>query len=118
MTTIYKNSEIPSEYNIMVPSDSYYDLYKTSVLQPNENYDYYRVFYTLNEDIFVHNNRYNYNTITYLQGTQVNTSDNYIYRHDYKDIVFVSGAYILMFLFLVNIVTSLIKKNGILSGLL
>lgn len=117
MDTLY-TGDIPSQYKYAQFGSNYIDLYNSSVLQPNHTYTYYRVY--LYDNIFIYdigvNVRGNYSNSITLR--ELNTTDNFRYRRDFSDICLTVFMYILLFVFLINIVTSSIKKGGLLGGLL
>lgn len=113
MVTIYKNKEIPNDYKFIDIHTDYVDFYNTDNIVTGQDYSIYRV-YKDNEDLFININNTAYNTINLIE---VNTTDNYIYRKDYKDILFVSFIYFLLIIFIINIITSIVKRNGVLGGL-
>lgn len=57
-------------------------------------------------------------TVTNLNAIQIEPKHDYIYRRDYPQIL--QSVFILTigFVVLINIITSIIKKGGVLSGLL
>lgn len=97
----------------------YYDLYDTNYLDANRTYTYYRFYDNLDQDIYIELSRttsnYNYG---YLSCTEIQPKHDYIYRRDYKDIVTTSAVIILGLVVLINILTSIIRKGGVFSGLL
>ena len=110
---------ISTDYKYIVPSNDYYDLYNTNYLQAGHNYTYYRFYYDLEQDLYTANNRTQsqYND-TYLNCIEINPSSDYIYRRDYPDILFCSSIIIIALVILFNLVTTLIRRNGVLSGLI
>lgn len=117
MDTIY-TGDIPQSFHYAQFSNYYIDLYDTNVLQANHTYNYYRIY--LYDNLFLYDSLSrqigSYSTNTYLQNVRV--TDNIRYRRDFPDIALTIFLYILLFIFLVNLVTSSIKKGGLLGGLL
>lgn len=114
MDTIY-TGDIPSEYHYARFSNNYIDLYKNEHLTGYQ--DFYRLY--LYDNTFI----YDHLSTTYTQynetvATYVNTTDDYMYRRDFPSIMVMSFIYIILLVFLFNIVTSVFKKGGLLSGLL
>lgn len=116
---IYIPEGIAEQYKYIVPSSGYYDLYNTNYLQPNSSYIYYRFYDNLDQDAYITlertTNNYNYGYLTCIE-TEV--SHEYIYRNDYNEIVCTSAILILGIVVLFNIITSIIRKGGLFSGLL
>ena len=115
----YVPEGIAGEYKYIVPSQDYYDIYNTNYLEPNQTYNYYRFYNNLDQDMYVilqrQTSQYNYG---YLSCVEITPQHSYIYRKDYKDIVVSSAILIIGVICLFNIITSLIRKGGLLSGLL
>lgn len=114
MDTIYTGN-IPKEYHFARYGNYYIDLYKNQDLIGYQ--DFYRVY--------MYNNTFQYEhlTTTYTQYNQttavnINVTDNYMNRRDFPSIMFMSFIYIILIVFLFNIVTSVFKKGGLFSGLL
>ena len=119
MKVFYIPKEITSDFKYIVPSNDYYDLYNTNILCAGQTYTYYRFYYDLEQDIYTTNQRQQsqYND-SWLNCVEIQPSSEYIYRKDYPDILFCSATLIIGIVILLNIITSLIKKGGIFSGLL
>lgn len=116
MDAVYIGKNIPSEYHFAIFGDGYIDLYNTDRLQ-NGTFTYYRIyrncdgfFYTTGE------RRYSLTSETTAQ--LIGVSDNWLYRSDIDKIFTVSFFFILLFIFVFNIVTSVFKKGGVFGGLL
>ena len=113
MDTIYIGN-IPTEYKYARFSNNYIDLFK----QPNleGTLDYYRIY--LYDNLFEYDhlqttfNQYNIST-----ATLVNVSQDFHYRRDLPSICFLSLVEILFIVFIVNLVSSVFKKGGVLGGL-
>lgn len=108
--------DIPSSYHYALFNNNYIELFDTPNLV-NGTYTYYRIY--LYDNMFAYDigsrTFSNYNT-TYAKNISV--TDNIRYRRDFPDIAQTIFLYILLFIFLINIVTSSIKRGGILGGLL
>lgn len=115
MDTLYIG-DIPTDFKFAVFSNDYITLYNKSSANPNETLPYYRI-YT------------NYENFMYSQGQtqfgyyaqnfeEIKTSNNWLYRNDIDKIFLVSFLFILLFIFVFNIVTSVFKKGGVFGGLL
>lgn len=115
MDTLYI-ADIPSEYHYAVFSDNYITLYN----QPsgyNETLNYYRV-YTTNNGFFYSQGYTDFGRYQTTIFTDINVSNNWLYRSDIDKIFLVCFIIILMFIFVFNIVTSVFKKGGVFGGLL
>lgn len=112
--TIYVG-DIPLNYKFARFGNNYVDLYKEA--SPTGQTDYYRVYFYQNsfqsEHLFA--NYSGYNTIT---TTEVQVSNDWHYRRDLPSICFLSLVEIMILIIIVNLVTSVFKKGGVLSGLL
>lgn len=114
---LFVPEEIPEEYcfigNI---TSSYFDLYDRSNIQGTSGV-YYRVYYSLEPSYwqaFEYSNS-SYYTTSYQE---IERTDSFLARPDNYKIVTCGFCIIFLFIFLINIVTTLIKKGGILGGLL
>lgn len=109
--------DIPKDYTFAVYSNYYIDLYNTSTLNPNRSYTYYRVF--------LYDNNFSYqvmstttgNSYRYLTGSTVETTDSVWYRRDLDSILTCTFIIAFFGVLLVNLITSVIKRGGILGGL-
>lgn len=107
--------DIPQEYHYAVYGSNYIDLYNTPNLQGNLNF--YRVY--LYENQFAYEQRSaTYNQYNYSTAKNIDVTDNYMFRRDFPSIMFMSTVYIILLVFLFNIITSVFKRGGLLSGLL
>ena len=117
----YIPNDIPMSYRYIVPNTSgnYYDLYNTDTLQPNRAYTYYRFYNYLDQSLYTTHTRNITGSISQtLNVIEVTPTYSYTARKDYPDIVFTSAILIIGFVALFNIITSIIKKGGLFSGLL
>lgn len=119
MKNFYIPEGIAEDYCYIVPSNNYYDVYNTNYLNANSSYIFYRFYNNLDSDMYLPmeriTNNYNYGS---LECIQVNPMHSYIYRKDFSDICLTSFIIIFGIIVLFNIVTSIIKKGGLLSGLI
>lgn len=114
MDTLYIGN-IPSEYHYAIFNNGYIDLYNTNVLH-NNTYTRYRVF--TNCDGFYYSvDSVNVGQYTTTYTTDISVSDNAVYRQDFDSIVVVTFIIALFGVWLLNLITSLIRKGGILGGL-
>ena len=112
--TIYVG-DIPLNYKYARYGNYYIDLFKQPNLQGD--LDYYRIY--LYDNLFQYDhlsqsfNQYNYST-----AKEVNVSNDYLYRRDLPSICFLGVVEVCVVLVIFNIVSSVFKKGGLLSGLL
>lgn len=117
MDTLYIG-DIPSDYHFAEFNNNYIDLYNTDVILPNHSYTYYRVY--------LYDNSFYYDVNTLQTGswtnqynlTYVQTSSSTVYRRDFDSICFITFCFVLLGIFLLNLITSIIRKGGVLGGLL
>lgn len=106
--------DIPLDYKYAVFSNGYITLYNKSSAR-NETLNYYRIYTT--------NNGFYYSLGTQTFGntrsvfTPVNVSDNICYRTDFDSIVIMVFCFVIFGLWLLNFITSCIRKGGVLGGL-
>lgn len=107
--------DIPLNYKYAQFGSNYITLYSKSTGR-NETLDFYRI-YTNNNGFYYSVGSTTFgNTTTSFQ--EIDVTDNFLYRTDVADIFSVSFFCILLFVFLLNLVTSVFKKGGVLGGLL
>ena len=118
MSKFYVPEGIGSDYKYVVPSANYYDIYDTPYLEPNRNYTYYRFYNSVDESYFVELERsttnYNYGTLACFE---IEPTNDYLYRRDYPQILQCVFMLTIGFVLLINIMTSCVRKGGVLSGL-
>lgn len=114
MDTLYVGN-VPENYKYARFNDNSIDLFDVDTLEDGEIYLYYHI--PLYDNYFAYN-------IDFLSSnenvtlTEVNTTKNICYRRDFGGICNISFAFVLFGVVLVNIVTSIIRKGGVLGGLL
>lgn len=114
---IYVPKEVPEDYiylgNI---TNTYYDLYNRSNTQ-GTNGNYYRVFYAFEPDYW---QMYSYQSSQYYETNYqpIERTDSFIARYDNYKIFTTGFCLIFLLIFLINIVSTIVKKGGILGGLL
>lgn len=113
MDTLYIG-DIPLNYKYAVFSNGYITLYNKPSAR-NETLVYYRI-YTTNNGFFYSSGSQNFGTTT-SYFTEVNVSDNIVYRSDIDSIFIMSFLLVIFGLFLLNLITSCIRKGGVLGGL-
>lgn len=110
--------DIPLDYHYAQFNGDYIDLYNSPVINNNTTYDYYR--------IYMYDNQFMYEKLSTTTGsyyynrynTDIQVTDNLMYRRDISDIICITFILVIGFVFLINLITSFIKKGGILGGLL
>lgn len=119
MKDFYIPKGITDDYCYIVPGNGYYDIYNTNYLNSNTTYKYYRFYDSVDSDMYQELERqtsnYNYG---YLSAIQVVPQHSYIYRKDYPSILNIVFIFTISIILLINIFTSVIRKGGVLSGLL
>ena len=115
MDTLYIG-DIPEEYHFARFGSDYIDLFNTDILVYNQNYTYYRIY--MYDNLFT----YSVDSISgsyYNQTLQdVNVSNNIVYRRDFGDICIIVALMVGFGVWLLNLMTSIIRKGGVLGGLL
>lgn len=114
MDTLYIG-DIPSEYHYAVFSNGYIDLFNTDVLH-NNTYTRYRIF-TNSNGFYYDVSSVNVGTYTTTYTTDIKVTDNICYRRDFPLILFMTICFTLIGIWLFNLITSLIRKGGLLGGL-
>ena len=113
MDTLYIG-DIPLDYKYAQFSGDYITLYNRPSAN-NITLDYYRIY---DKEGFYYSKGIqtfgSYNT-TYF--TEIEVSDNWLYRQDIDKIFTVCFIIFFMFIFVFNIVTSVFKKGGVFGGL-
>lgn len=111
MDTLYTGN-IPKDYKYIFLKDGYIYLFNQAYIE-NSTLDCYKIF---------NNNGFLYCKDTFtsqelVNFEKVNVTNKHYYRTDYFNILFCSCAISLIFIFLTNIVTSFVKRGGVLNGL-
>lgn len=114
MDVLY-TGDIPADYHYALFNYGYIDLYNTDVLH-NDSYTYYRIYTNVNG--FYYDQRYQtvgqYST-TYTRN--IETSSNPVYRTDFPSILFIVCVFTVFGVWLLNLISSIIRKGGVLGGL-
>lgn len=113
MDTLYVG-DIPLDYKYAVFSNGYITLYNKSSAR-NETLNYYRI-YTTNNGFYYSSGTQSFGTTT-SYFTTINVSDNIVYRTDFDSIVLITFIFLIFGLWLLNLITSAIRKGGVLGGL-
>lgn len=114
MDTLYIG-DIPQEYHYALFNNGYIDLYNVDTLH-NNTYTFYRV-YTNSGGFYyrVYEQSYSQYNTTYAQN--INVSNKITYRQDFDKIVFLVFIFAIFGVWLFNLLTSSIRKGGLLGGL-
>lgn len=114
MDKIY-TGDIPKDFHYARFGSNYIDLFNTNNFNYHDTYDYYRIYMYNNGGFY-----YSYNTTTiYNEDVQdVVVTDDIMYRSDFSSIIVVTFVFALFGVWLINLLTSLINKGGVLGGLL
>lgn len=110
--------DINSDFKYAQFGSNYIDLYNTSVLRANNTYEFYRVYFY--DNTFVYQNSYNqrssYSSDVYLQ--EIPVTNDLRYRRDFPNVMLIIFIYLVIAIWLLNLITSGFRKGGILHGLL
>lgn len=107
--------DIPLEFHYARFGTGYIDLFNTNRLYNNQTYTYYR--------IYMYDNLFEYDVRTQEGGYRseilqdVKVSDNKVYRRDFGDICIMVALMVGFGVWLLNLMTSVIRKGGVLGGL-
>lgn len=114
---ILYTGNVPSEYHYAYFNEFYVDLFNVPVIEANQEYTFYRVYLYENYFAFSQNTL---NTSEYVIGGLVDipTSNNIVYRRDFGDICVMVALFVGLGVWLLNLITSIIRKGGVLGGLL
>lgn len=115
MDKVYIGENIPADYHYALFGNNYIDLYNTPNLRAG-TFDYYRIYTNLNGFYYSHNSQY-YSLTSDTTATIVGVTDKVIYRPDFFNIVFLTLAFTFIGVWLLNLITSIIRKGGVLGGL-
>lgn len=116
MDKVYIGNNIPTEYHFALFGNGYIDLYNTDNLR-NGTYDYYRIYTNCNGFYYKHDSQY-YGLTSNPVTTIVGVTDQVCYRPDFPNIMIMTFILVLFGVWLVNLMTSMIRKGGVLGGLL
>lgn len=115
MDTLYIG-DIPSEYHFARFGTGYIDLFNTSQLDRNQTYTYYRIY--MYDNLFEYDIRSQQGGGYYNETLQdVPVSQNKVYRRDFGDICIIVALMVGFGVWLLNLMTSVIRKGGVLGGL-
>ena len=109
--------DIPSDFHYAEFNNNYIDLYNVPFLQANRDYTYYRIFLYDNTFLYqkLEESTGNYYYNKDLENVVV--TDNVMYRRDIDSILIITLSFAVVGIWLINLVTSFVKKGGVLGGL-
>lgn len=112
------SSDVPKDFNFLLITTTGYKLYNTDNFEEGGTYEYYEFFTSLSSNTYVHgwDNPTNFSQLVEVH--QVEVTDDVFYRSDIHDIIGTTFIFALGFIFLINIITSIVRRNGLLGGLL
>ena len=108
--------DIPTEYHFARFGNGYIDLYNTDVLHAG-TFNYYRV-YTNNNGFYYSFNTANYSQYITEYAQPIEVTQDICYRFDFPNILIMTCIFAVFGIFLFNTLSSLIRKGGVLGGLL
>lgn len=115
MDTIYIG-DIPEQFHYARFGNNYIDLFNTSNLNSNQYYTYYRIY--LYDNLFEYDVRSQQGGGYYSETlTDVKVSQNKVYRRDFGDICIMIALFVGFGVWLLNLLTSVVRKGGVLGGL-
>lgn len=108
--------DIPTEYCYAIWGSNYVDLFNSPTLEYGYTYHYYRLYFYEGTFVYEEGDR---DGSRYSTSTQrVEVTDSFLYRRDIGYIFSMSFVVLIGIVMLINLVTSSIKKGGMLGGLL
>lgn len=113
---IFLGSDIPNGYEYAVYSNNYITLYNQPSAQ-GETLTYYRIYFPYSYDL-VSSGQTNFSSYSRTYFEHVQTSRNFLDRPDSYKIVTIIFILVFFGIWLLNIITSLIRKGGVLGGLI
>lgn len=115
MDTLYIG-DIPPEYHFARFSSYYVDLFNTDVLDYDRNYDFYRVY--LYDNYFTYEKKTSNSGYSSYSLVDIPVSSEKTYRRDFPEICNTVLIFSILFIFLINIFTSIFKRGGVFGNLL
>lgn len=111
MVKMYINPDIPKDYKYISLTSNYVDLYNKPYIH-DERVNFYRIYYPYNDDVY-EKKTVDVSKYTTLQPFEIERTNNFLFRRDADIILIAVFFFTLLFIFLINIATSLIKRGGI-----
>lgn len=111
---VYVPEGVPSTFTYIGNiTDAYYDLFETNNIA-GRTLDYYRVYYAYNEDLYVHLSS-NFSQYTTITPFIIERSTSILSRKDCLSIFGVGFIVCFFIIFVINIMTSIVKRGGMLG---
>lgn len=114
MDTIYIG-DIPQDFHFARFGNNYIDLFNTNELHQNVDYTYYRIY--LYDNLFEYDIRTQEGSYYREILQDVKVSNSQVYRRDFGDICIIIALYVGFGVWLLNLMTSIFRKGGVLGGL-
>lgn len=114
MDTIYIG-DIPTEFHYARFGSNYIDLFNTNQLFNNHLYTYYRIY--MYDNLFEYDVRSQEGSYYNETLQDVSVSQSKVYRRDFGDICIIVTLMVGFGIWLLNLMTSVIRKGGVLGGL-
>lgn len=114
---IFVPAEIPQNYKYMGNiTNTYFDIYDRENIR-NQSGTYYRIYYGLDPSYW---EQYSYTGSSYYETTyqEFERTSSFLARPDNYKIVTVGFCIIFLIILLTNVITSIVKRGGVLGGLL
>ena len=111
-------SDIPKDFNFLMITNTGYKLYNTDTFEDGEVYEYYEFFTSLSGNTYVHGFDSPTSVSQHNKVYQIQVTDDVFYRTDIHDILNTTFIFVLGFIFLINLITCMIRRNSLLGGLL
>lgn len=115
MDTLY-TGDIPKQFEYARFNNGYIDLYDTPTLY-NKTVTRYRIYTNVN-GFYYDVSQETFGSYTSYTARKINVTDNACYRSDFPNICLVTFLFVLFGVFLLNLLSSAIRKGGLLGGLL
>lgn len=111
---LYVPKDIPSEYVYVANiTNTYYDLYNTNDIA-GKTVDYIRVYYALDDDLYL-TFRQTYSQYNTLVCKEIVQSHSIFAKHNSLQVFGITFIVCFFIIFVINIMTSIVKKGGILG---
>lgn len=107
--------DIPQDFHFARFGNNYIDLFNTNELRQNVDYTYYRIY--LYDNLFEYDIRTQQGSYYSETLQDVKVSNSQVYRRDFGDICIIIALYVGFGVWLLNLMTSIFRKGGVLGGL-
>ena len=111
---VYITDEIPAGYVYGEVTDDYVILYNQKSFR-NETADYYKIYFNYSSGLVTHGTQYFGNYTTTFE--DIDVSRDILDRPDFFNILGITIVFTLCGIWLLNLLTSFIKRGGVLGGL-